>query len=186
MEETLSMTNINDFLFCPRSLYYGNIFRRSLGQDAYQQVPQKTGLAAHETIDKGSYSTSKAAQTGTMVYCEKYGLIGRIDIYDGRTKTLTERKYSVSAIWEGFKMQLYAQYFALREMGVEVDTLRIHSLKDNKTYPVPLPTDEDARRLEEILEQMRAFRLETPFFPNVKKCMRCIYNGLCDACQEES
>ena len=139
MEETLSMTNINDFLFCPRSLYYGNIFRRSLGQDGYQQTPQKTGLAAHETIDDGTYSTRKDVLTGIMVYCEKYGLLGRIDIYDGRTRTLTERKYSVSAIWEGFKMQLYAQCFALQEMGCEVASLRIHSRKDNKTCNIPLP-----------------------------------------------
>ena len=186
MEETLSMTNINDFLFCPRSLYYGNILRRSLGQDGYQQVPQKTGLAAHETIDEGTYSTRKDVVTGTMVYCEKYRLLGRIDIYDGRTKTLTERKYSVSAVWEGFKMQLYAQYFALQEMGLDVAVLRIHSQKDNKTYSVPLPDENDVRRFEKIMEQMRTFNLEKPFNPNIKKCEKCIYRELCDAYQEES
>ena len=184
MEETLSMTNINDFLFCPRSLYYGNIFRRSLGQDGYQQVPQKTGLAAHATIDEGTYSTSKDVLTGAMVYCERYGLLGRIDIYDGRTRTLTERKYSVSAVWEGFKMQLYAQCLALQEMGFEVDALRIHSKKDNKTYSIPLPTESDMERFEEIMEQIRAFSMEQPFNPNVKKCEKCIYRELCDAQQE--
>lgn len=186
MEETLSMTNINDFLFCPRSLYYGNIFRRSLGQDGYQQTPQKTGLAAHETIDEGTYSTRKGVQTGVMVYCEKYGLLGRIDIYDGRTRTLTERKYSVSAVWEGFKMQLYAQYFALREMGFVVDELRIHSKKDNKNYSIPLPSERDIERFEEVLEQMRTFRLDSPFSPSIPKCRKCIYSELCDAYQEDS
>ena len=186
MEETLSMTNINDFLFCPRSLYYGNIFRRSLGQDGYQQTPQKTGLAAHETIDECSYSTRKDVLTGVMVYCEKYGLLGRIDIYDGRTRTLTERKYSVSAVWDGFKMQLYAQYFALQEMGYEVAALRIHSQKDNKTYNVSLPTRNDVMRFEEVLEKMRSFSIEESFNPNAKKCTKCIYRALCDACQEEA
>lgn len=186
MEETLSMTNINDFLFCPRSLYYGNIFRRSLGRDGYQQTPQKTGLAAHETIDEGTYSTRKDVLTGIMVYCEKYGLLGRIDIYDVRTRTLTERKYSVSAVWEGFRMQLYAQYFALEEMGYEVAALRIHSQKDNKTYTVPLPTRDDVMRFEEILEQMRAFNMEAPAELNVNKCAKCIYRTLCDVYQEET
>ena len=184
MEETLSMTNINDFLFCPRSLYYGNIFRRSLGQDGYQQIPQKTGLAAHETIDEGTYSTRKDVLTGVMVYCEKYGMLGRIDIYDGRTRTLTERKYSVSAVWEGFRMQLYAQCFALQEMGHEVAALRIHSQKDNKTYSISLPTRDDIMRFEEILEQMRSFSMEEPFDLNVKKCAKCIYRQLCDVYQE--
>lgn len=185
MEETLSMTNINDFLFCPRSLYYGNIFRRSLGQDGYQQTPQKTGLAAHETIDEGTYSTRKDVLTGTMVYCEKYGLLGRIDIYDRRTRTLTERKYSVSAVWEGFRMQLYAQYFALQEMGCEVASLRIHSQKDNKTYHVPLPTRDDVMRFETILGQMRSFSMDAPFDANPRKCPKCIYRALCDACKED-
>ena len=182
MEETLSMTNINDFLFCPRSLYYGNIFRRSFGQDGYQQVPQKT----HATIDEGTYSTSKDVLTGMMVYCEKYRLLGRIDIYDGKTRTLTERKHSISAVWEGFKMQLYAQCLALQEMGFEVAALRIHSKKDNKTYSVPLPTERETERFDEIMEQMRAFSMEPPFCPNVAKCRKCIYRELCDACQEES
>lgn len=186
MEETLSMTNINDFLFCPRSLYYGNIFRRSLGQDGYQQTPQKTGLAAHETIDGGTYSTRKDVLTGVMVYCEKYGLLGRIDIYDVRKRTLTERKYSVSAVWEGFRMQLYAQCFALKEMGYEVAALRIHSQKDNMTYTVPLPTQDDVIRFEEILEQMRSFNMEVPTEFNANKCAKCIYRTLCDAYQEET
>lgn len=185
MEETLSMTNINDFLFCPRSLYYGNIFRRSIGQNGYQQTPQKTGLAAHETIDEGTYSTRKDVLTGVMVYCEKYRLLGRIDIYDGRTRTLTERKYSVSAVWEGFRMQLYAQYFALQEMGCNVESLRIHSQKDNKTYPVLLPTGDDVIRLETILEQMRSFTMLAPFAANQNKCAKCIYSALCDAFQRD-
>ena len=53
MEELLPMTGINDFLFCPRFLCYGNIFRRSLGKDAFQQTPQKKGLVAHRTVDEG-------------------------------------------------------------------------------------------------------------------------------------
>lgn len=180
MEEILPITNLNDFLFCPRSLYYGNIFRRSLGQDGYQQSPQKVGLAAHRTVDEGSYSSRKSILTGMMVYCEKYGLLGRIDVYDESTRTVTERKWSISAVWEGFRLQLHAQYFALEEMGFPVAYLRLHSQKDNQTYEVPLPTEQDAHRLEEVIAQMRAFRFETPYSPNPRKCAGCIYRELCD------
>lgn len=186
MEELLPITNINDFLFCPRSLYYGNIFRRSLGKDGFQQTPQKVGLAAHKTVDEDAYSTRKDVLTGLMVHCQTYGLIGRIDVYDARTGTLTERKWSVSAVWEGYRMQLYAQLRALEESGHSVMALKLHSKKDNRTYQVPLPTSSDCRRLEEILEEMRSFRLDAPFHANPRKCAGCIYRELCDVYVEES
>lgn len=180
MEELLQITNINDFLFCPRSLYFGNVFRRSLGNDGFQQVPQKVGLASHRAIDENTYSTRKDVLSGIMVYCEKYALLGRIDVYDGRTKTLMERKWAVSAIWEGFRMQIYAQYLALREMGYEVKFLKLHSKKDNRTYDIPIPLENDLIRLEEIISNMRSFDFSAPFEPNQKKCANCIYRELCD------
>ena len=185
MEELLPMTSINDFLFCPRSLYYGNIFRRSLGKDAFQQTPQKKGLAAHRTVDEGAYSSRQDVMTGRMVFCETFGLLGRIDIYDARTRTLTERKWSVTAVWEGYRMQLYAQCRALAEMGWPVDFLKLHSKKDNRTHDIPLPGEEDWRRLAEILEGMRGFRLDAPFDRNPKKCAGCIYRELCDVYEPE-
>lgn len=180
MEETLSMTNLNDFLFCPRSLYYGNIFRRSSNPGGFQQTPQKVGLATHQTIDSSTYSSRKGVLQGTMVYCERFGLLGRVDVYDPATKTITERKHSVSALWEGFRLQLYAQYFALCEMGLTVERLRIHSYKDNRTYDVPLPSEKDVARFEQVLSDMRKYRLEDTFAPNPRKCANCIYRELCD------
>ena len=180
MEELLPITNLNDFLFCPRSLYFGNIFRNSLGQDGYQQTPQKIGLAAHQSIDTSSYSTRKNVLTGLMVVCEEFGLIGRIDVYDGDTQILTERKWSVSAVWEGFRLQLHAQFFALKEMGIPVISLRLHSKKDNRTYEVPLPDAKDSLRLSEVIAQMRSFRFDAPFEVNHRKCHGCIYRELCD------
>ena len=186
MEETLPITNLNDFLFCPRSLYYGNIFRNSRGQDSYQQTPQKIGLATHKNIDDGFYSSRKEVLTGVMVYCERFGLLGRIDVYDKSSQLLTERKWSVSAVWEGFRLQLYAQYYALQEMGLPVMSMRIHSQKDNRNYEVPIPDLKDRMRLEEVISQMRSFRLEKPFVPNLRKCQGCIYRELCDVYTEET
>ena len=39
------------------------------------------------------------------------------------------------------KYQLYAQYFCLREMGYEVEKLKLYSLDDNKVYEIPLPNE---------------------------------------------
>ena len=183
MEELMPITNINDFLFCPRSLYFGNIYRRSIGKDDYQEAPQKIGTAAHTSLDESTYSTRKNIMTGTMVHCATFGLLGRIDSFDVSRGLLMERKWSVSDVWEGYRMQLYAQAKALQEMGYEVKALKLHSKKNNRTFDVALPTARDWARLAEIIAKMRKFRLDAPFAANPRKCARCIYSGLCDECE---
>ncbi|HIV04748.1 MAG TPA: type V CRISPR-associated protein Cas4 [Candidatus Spyradosoma merdigallinarum] len=185
METYLTMTQINDFIFCPRSIYFHDIFRENTDAEFYRQTPQKRGLAAHEAIDAGTYSSRADVLAGTTVYCEKYKLVGRIDIFDTATGTLTERKYSVTALYDGFVFQLYAQMFALREMGCDVRALRLYSKKDNKIYPVPLPGHEETARFERTLEELRAFSPEKQISQNPKKCARCIYAPLCDIAPTE-
>ncbi len=185
MESYIAITQINDFLFCPRSIYFHDVYRNTFDELTYHQTPQRIGQAAHATVDEGTYSTRKTIITGMMVYSQKYNLLGRIDILDTEKRLLTERKHSVSAVYDGFRYQLYAQFFALTEMDYEVERLRIHSNKDNKTHEIPLPTAGDVEAFEQVLAEMKAFSLETPFTPNPKKCERCIYNALCDRCPLE-
>ena len=185
MESYLMITQINDFTFCPRSIYFHDIYRNTVDDSTYHQTPQRVGQAAHATVDEGTYSTRKTIITGMMVYSQKHTLLGRIDILDTEQQILTERKHSVSAIYDGFRYQLYAQYFALAEMGYVVKKLRIHSNKDNRTYDIPLPTLPDTEQFERVLAEMKEFRLEDPFTPNPKKCAHCIYSALCDVCPLE-
>ena len=185
MESYLTITQINDFLFCPRSIYFHDIYRNTADEMTYHQTPQIVGRAAHATVDEGTYSSSKNIITGMMVYSQRYNLLGRIDILDTEKRLLTERKHSVSAIYDGYRHQLYAQFLALTEMGYAVEHLRIHSNKDNKTYEIPLPTAEDIAQFERVLDSMKAFRMDFPFEPNPKKCAHCIYSALCDVCPLE-
>lgn len=185
MESYLMITQINDFIFCPRSIYFHDVYRNSLDSDVYQQKPQRIGQAAHESVDTGTYSTRKTIMTGTVVYSQKYNLLGRIDIFDMEKGLLTERKYSVTALYDGFRYQLYAQYFALTEMGHTVREMRIHSSKDNRNYPVSLPEEAEVAQFESVLEQIRSFKLDAPFVPNPSKCEHCIYNPLCDVCPDQ-
>lgn len=184
MEATLTMTQLNDFIFCPRSLYYNGIFRQSVDTDVYHQTPQKTGLAAHAAVDEGRYSTRGDVLQGTMVYCARYALLGRIDVFDAASGVLTERKHSITAVYDGFRYQLYAQYFALMEMGYAVNQLRLYSSKTNKVFPVALPGAAEVAAFEDLLEQMRTWTPDRPFTPNGNKCRACIYNSLCDAWTE--
>ena len=185
MESYLMITQINDFIFCPRSIYFHDIYRNTANDSTYHQTSQRIGLAAHSTVDIGTYSTHKTIITGMMVYSQKYTLLGRIDILDTKRQILTERKHSISAIYDGFRYQIYAQYFALAEMGYDVKRLRIHSNKDNRTYEIPLPTLRDIEQFEQVLAKIKTFSLEDSFAPNPKKCAHCIYSVLCDACPLE-
>lgn len=180
METYLTMTQINDFIFCPRSIYFHNIYRENTDAEYYRQKPQKRGLAAHAAIDAGTYSSSADILTGTMVYCEKYRLLGRIDIFNTKTGTLTERKFSITAVYDGFVFQLYAQMFALQEMGYAVKSLRLYSSKDNKLYDVALPDAAEISRFEQTLLKLRTFSLSENFTCNPRKCENCIYSALCD------
>lgn len=180
MESMLTMTQLNDFMFCPRSLYYNGIYRNSLGTECYHQTPQKNGLAVHSAVDEGRYSTRKGVLQGSMVYCAKYNLIGRIDVFDTSTGILTERKNSITAVYPGFRYQLYAQYFALSEMEYEVKEMRLHSAKDNKTYDVDIPGPAEIEEFEDVLDRMAHWNMNDVFSPNPKKCRACIYNALCE------
>ena len=180
MEQYLTITQINDFIFCPRSLYFNGIFRSNVSTEVYHAEPQKKGTASHAAIDNGTYSSRNDILSGQMVFCERYGLVGRIDLFNVQFGILVERKYSITAVYPGFRYQLYAQMFALGEMGYTVNELRLYSAKDNKRYPIPLPNEEELTAFERILEQMRHYSLDQTFTRNVNKCKHCVYRSLCD------
>ena len=184
MESYLMITQMNDFVFCPRSIYFHDVYRANYAESVFHATPQVEGRAVHQTIDEGIYSSLKAVITGMSVYSERYQLLGCIDILDTASGLLTERKNAVSAVWPGFRYQLYAQYYALTEMGYSVSAMRLHSLKNNRLYPVSLPDDRDRMEFEHVLSDIRRFSLSDPFTPNPNKCAHCIYRELCDVCPE--
>lgn len=184
MEHLWTMTQLNDFIFCPRSLYYSGIYRNTGSVEIYHQAPQLNGKAAHQAVDEVRYSSRKNILQGTTVYCEKYNLVGRIDTFDITSGVLTERKNSITAVYDGFRYQLYAQYFALTEMGYEVKQLRLYSSQDNIVYPVPIPSSSEINDFEHTLNCMEAWDPNRGFNPNPKKCRACIYSALCECFAE--
>ncbi len=86
------------------------------------------------------------------------------------------------------KYQLYAQYYALVEMGYRVDELQLHSLQDNRTYSIPLPDHETECKFEQLLEAIRSYDIDKldKVHPSPTKCFNCIYNNLCDLSEAPS
>lgn len=176
----LNISQLNDFIFCPYSIYLHNVYQ-ALDDEQFHDTPQVAGKQAHQTIDENTYSTKKTVLTGMMVYSEKYGLIGKIDQYFIQSKKLIERKKKIKTIYDGYKLQLYAQYFCLIEMGFEIEYLGFHSMDDNKNYSIPIPDDNIIEWFENHLYKIRHYN---PNFGiqniNLNKCQYCIYSALCD------
>ena len=175
----LTISQLNDFIFCPYSIYLKNVYRGAIDQVCYA-TPQTKGKAAHKNIDAQKYSSSKNILSGIDVYSEELNITGKIDIYDGEKYKLIERKRKIDKIYQGQLYQLYAQYFCITEMGCIVKKLAFHSLVDNKTFPVALPTQKDKEQLKSFIQKVLNYNPNTPIDTNPNKCKHCIYSNLCD------
>ena len=185
-EQPVLISNLNDFIFCPMSIYFHSLYGDS-DRMTMQTTSQINGSAVHESVDNAEYSTRKDILQGIMVFSEKYDLIGKIDHYEISKGLLVERKRMVKTIYDGYVFQLYAQCFCLREMGYEVKHLHIHSYIDNKNYDIALPEDNPDMLLkfEQIVREIHQFSPTGFVQENIEKCRNCIYEPACDrGCDE--
>lgn len=180
MEPYIQISKINDFIFCPMSLYFHALYE-NFSQKIYHDTPQTVGKIKHENIEQGRYSSLKRYLQNLPVYSQEYNLMGKIDIYDSEEKALIERKFKIKKIYDGQRYQLYAQKFCLEEIGFAVEKLFIHSLSDNKRYSVALPDESEKKKFEKVIDDIRNF---SPFNYNKEinknKCENCIYRQLCN------
>ncbi|MEM4326663.1 MAG: type V CRISPR-associated protein Cas4 [Candidatus Diapherotrites archaeon] len=186
MEENIPISSINDFLFCPRSIYFHNLYKE-YDEHVYHSFSQLQGRISHKSIDEKKYTTSKHVLQAISVYNEELGIFGKIDLFDQKKGILVERKHKIKMTFEGYLLQIYAQYFCLVEMGFSVKEIRLYSVSDNKVYNISLPSQKEKDRLFEVLSSMRKFRLDDKSFSqNINKCKKCIYRELCDYYDEQT
>ena len=179
-ENPISITTLNDFIFCPVSIYFHQL-ESDTEKKIYQSSYQLNGSAAHEKPDSASYSDKKSVWQGRSVYCEKYDLMGKIDVFFSDEGRLVERKKKIKTIYDGYVFQLYAQYFALKEMGEDVRELFLYSMDDNKRYKVLRPEENSEMffKFEKTIRDIKEFTLTSFIQENTEKCSMCIYNELC-------
>lgn len=181
MYEPLAITMLNDFIFCPASIYFHSLYGMR-DKILYQTESQINGTSAHRTIDEQQYSDRKEILSAIYVYSEEYGLYGKIDLFNTKTGELRERKRTIKKIYDGYVFQVYAQCFALREMGYTVNKIFLYSITDNKNYPVALPeeNEEMKKKFEQTIEDIHHFQMDSFIQDNPKKCENCIYEPACD------
>lgn len=185
MDELILISTLNDFIFCPYSIYLHNVYMET-DEGLYHATPQIKGKAAHATVDKKSYSSKNSSIVSLPVCSLSLGVMGKIDIYDQTKKHLIERKNTLPKIYQGQIFQLWAQYFCMVEMGYDVRALFFYEMSANKTHPIPLPTDADRAVLENFLSTYRQFDPAQQIPTNTNKCRHCIYCNLCDKVEVEN
>ena len=182
MFDYIPITYLNDFIFCPRSIYFHQLCEGE-NQMLYHRKEQTNGRLKHETIENKNYSTRKNILQGIYVYSEKYKLCGKIDLFDICKGVLSERKAQIKEIYDGYIFQLYGQYFSLIEMGYVVNKLYLYSYDDNKNYDILFPEENIKmfEKFEETIYRINNFNFNArPLEINKNKCLNCIYEPLCD------
>lgn len=180
MTDYIPLATLNDFIFCPYSIYLHNVYMEA-DEDVYKASPQTKGTIAHQSVDEKKGSTRRDDIMSLPVYSDVLGVSGKIDIYKRDKHLLVERKYNLKRIFRGQMYQLWGQYLCMKEMGYEVDKLAFYEISTNKMTDVPLPNEEERQELASFVNQFKRFDpASTPFTINPNKCAHCIYCNLCD------
>jgi len=187
METYIKLSTLNDFIFCPKSIYYHTLYD-NYDKNLYQEKAQKEGTKVHEAVDNKTYSSLRYILQWISVYGEHYKIAWKIDIFNTLTWELIERKNKIFLdenkkpkiyLWQ--KYQLWWQMFCLEEMWYNVKSLWIYSVKDNKKYRIYKPSDQQLSQFTKTLKKYRKFDLfQKNWHQNSKKCIKCIYRELCD------
>lgn len=150
-------------------------------ESLYHATPQTRGRIAHESVDSKTANTHKSDLKSLSVFSERYGLIGKIDVFKQQEKLLIERKYQLKQIYKGQIYQLWAQYLCLIEMGYGIDKLAFYEISTNKIHHINLPNEYEIEQFVAFLETFRNFDpISTPIEINLNKCRHCIYCNICD------
>ena len=185
MEDNISISLLNDFIFCPYSIYLHNVYMET-DEGLYHATPQTKGKLAHQPVDSKTSSNRKEEILALPVMSEQLGVMGKIDIYRKKEKKLIERKYQLKQIYQGQIYQLWAQYFCMVEMGYEVDKIAFYEISTNKTIPISLPTAENKHELMCFIQSFKEYDPSAPFVANPNKCRHCIYCNLCDKTEDNN
>ena len=94
MEDNISISTLNDFIFCPYSIYLQNVYMET-DEGLYHATPQTKGKLAHEPVDSKTSSNRKEEILALPVMSEQLGVMGKIDVYRKKEKKLIERKYQL-------------------------------------------------------------------------------------------
>lgn len=176
MEHYLAITTLNDFIFCPYSIYLHQIYDFNK-EETYHDEYQSKGKRLHDFIDNNKDVES---WKNAYVYSEKFGIYGKIDDYNPATKELIEYKSTIAIAFKGYYYQIWAQYLCMTEMGVKIEKMAFFDFKQNQKIEIPIPSQSDVEELLIHIKKVQRFDFNIEINVNPNKCKHCIYNNLCE------
>src|SRR5690554_6481952 len=185
MPTFIPISQLNDFTFCPYSIYLHNVYMDT-DEILYHAAPQVKGKKAHTAIDNKTSSSKKTNLISLPIFSEDLGLVGRVDCFKKEEQFLIERKYNLKKIYKGHFYQLWAQYFCLIEMGYKISQLAFYEISSNTMMYQNLPQENEKQELKMFIQKMRNFDPLNEFPINENKCVHCIYSPLCDKTKLEN
>jgi len=178
METYLPISYLNDFIFCPYSIYLHQVFDNS-SEEVFSAKPQQRGKSFHQGIDFAQHERNEILK-GIYVISNRFGVYGKIDTLYLKKQKLVESKYEIKTLYRGYFYQIWAQYFALTEMGYKVSELVFFSICNKKSISVNLPGKEEENELRQHIHKIAWYDFEQEINTNPAKCSHCIYSSLCD------
>lgn len=98
MNVNIALSTLNDFIFCPYSIYLHNVYMET-DEDIFKTIVQMSGTNAHKATDSKKGSSRSCDILSLPVCSNSLGLYGVIDLYRGNTATLIERKLRLNHIF---------------------------------------------------------------------------------------
>ena len=87
MNDYIPLSLLNDFIFCPYSIYLHNVYMEA-DEDLYKASPQIKGTIAHQGVDTKKGSTRKTDIMSLPFFCDELGIFGKIDAYKQDRRSL--------------------------------------------------------------------------------------------------
>ena len=76
MEDYISISTLNDFIFCPYSIYLHNVYMDT-DETMYHATPQTRGKLVHEATDNKTSTNRSDVLLSLPVYSERFGIMGK-------------------------------------------------------------------------------------------------------------
>ncbi len=184
MNNFIPLSQLNDFIFCPYSIYLHNVYMNT-DEGLYQAYPQIRGKKAHTATDRKTGSNRSGDLLALPVCSIEFGIQGKIDLYRTKEQELIERKYSIKQIYRGQLYQLWGEYYCMKEMGYDIKTIAFYEISTHKKLEIPLPSEREKRELKSFILRFKEYDPTGVIPVNTQKCRHCIYCNLCDKTSSE-
>ena len=112
MDDLIAISTLNDFIFCPYSIYLHQVYMEA-DENVYHAKPQVAGRNAHESVDQKRTRPKSILIESLPAISHELGVYGKIDTYRADTRSLIERKLNLKQIYRGQIYQLWAQYYLI-------------------------------------------------------------------------